>query len=210
MEPGNWHDCRKESVAGLAPRLLAAGWFGAAAAIPASAAFLWAAIQVFRSSGTGEGIGAIFWFLFELPVVSAAFVGFAIGARIVNGSFGEARGALQGVLIAILSYVLFVASWTLGLVALSGRDISVNSMMFVVFVAFLGAVYGAVLLGWLLLGIGALAGMMLVRFSRWRGFVESGIMRSHTTCANLVLWYFVTGVLLGVNATLPFIVTPHH
>lgn len=145
---------------GLRPRLLAAGWFACAAAIPVI--FFCGASGGFTRNGL-DGVELRGLLLFAaMPVSAAALFGFRVGSRIVDplncGTVGGA--ALRGMWVAFLSYLLFIgACGVLGiLAAAAGQSGSLGDAAGMALLLF---VVGMFYVGWLVLIVGAVAGMVL-------------------------------------------------
>ena len=145
---------------GLLPRIFAAVWFGAAAFIPIIVFFV-----VFARGGDSSGQssgGSILmgvWFFLAFPVSAAVFFGFSVGARILD--FERKRSAsrvmFRGMLVAILSYLAMPFSFIIAN-AFANRSEPFPNMVYWVLVIF-GV--GAVLVGWLVVIAGGVAGLLL-------------------------------------------------
>lgn len=152
---------------GLAPRLVAAGWFGLAACIPIVFFFL-----VFART---DGGGAVrtdsqgWWFFLNLPVSWAAFFGFTIGSRILDvARHRSPSGVLvRGIAVAVSSYLALPATNVILAVLFldykSGMGQSFGS-----FLLWMLIIYGvgAIWVGWIIVIAGGIAGLLLYRVSQ--------------------------------------------
>lgn len=148
------------TAVGLLPRLISAFWFGAAAFIPIILFFV-AFARGGNSSGQSPG-GSILmgvWFFLVFPVSAAAFFGFSVGARILD--FERKRSAsrvmFRGMSVAILSYLAMPASFIIA-GAFTAKSQPFGNMASWIVVIF-GV--GAVLVGWLVVIAGGVAGLLL-------------------------------------------------
>jgi len=145
---------------GLRPRMISAAWFSVAAIVPVVFFFL-----TFGGVWT-DGFAHIelwsLWFFCAIPISAAALCGFSVGYRIIDpmNETTAWRAALRGALVAILSYVLFMAAYGVLAVVLSGsrQNGSVVDTVSTLLTIFL---IGVVLVGWLILISGAVAGWLL-------------------------------------------------
>jgi len=151
---------------GLKARLMTAGWFAGAACIPISLIFLLCGAMKFNSLSdlTFSHVLWFVWLIGTIPVSAAALMGFIFGCRIVDPFYPTTpgRAALRGTLVAFFSYVLFVMAYGVSITLLSTnyREASLSAAVSMMVVVFL---FGFVLVGWLLLIVGALAGWLLYR-----------------------------------------------
>ena len=109
------------------------------------------------SSGGSSLMGI--WFFFVFPVSAAAFFGFWVGARIVDFERKRtpSRAMLRGMLVAICSYLAMPASYVIvGAFAFKSEPLA--NMVYWVLLIF-GV--GAVLVGWLVVIAGGVAGLLL-------------------------------------------------
>ena len=147
---------------GLAPRLIAAGWFALAACIPII--FFFGVIgRMFFFGPTAATDPTVASILILLPVSMAAFFGFSIGSRILNEAIVTrgSRAAMYGALVAILSYFGFMLAYAAIVALNTPRE------FFDVVTSILGVLLiGAVLVGWLIVIAGAVSGWLLFRVGR--------------------------------------------
>jgi len=99
-----------DSSVGLMPRIIAGAWFGAAALIP-SVPFVF--IVSAGSNHSAEPVGLLLFC--ETPVAVAVFFGFSIGAQIIDPQkrISSFRATLCGLLVAVLSLVVYLALYVL-------------------------------------------------------------------------------------------------
>ena len=149
----------RETAVGLLPRLISAFWFGAAAFIPIISFFV-AFARGGDTSGQSSGGSNLMglWFFLVFPVSAAAFFGFWVGARILD--FERKRSAsrvmFRGMFVAILSYLAMPATFIIG--GAFTRSEPLGDIVYGVLVIF-GV--GAVLVGWLVVIAGGVAGLLL-------------------------------------------------
>jgi hypothetical protein len=151
---------------GLKGRLITAGWFTGAAIVPVFFFFvLTEAMTSNAGSGARSGIAVRgVWLFAVLPISTAALMGFIFGWQIVdpNQRTTPTYAALQGMLVALFSYVLFTivfGAWLTWADASSGA-VSVSTVVPMLITIFL---VGFVFVGWLVLIAGAIAGWLLFR-----------------------------------------------
>jgi len=155
---------------GLKARLMAAGWFAAAACVPVFLTILVFGTALGGGAGSGFGFGWVIWFLWLfalIPVSAAMLLGFIFGGRIVDPihrSTGR-RAALWGTLVASCSYVLLSAAWA-GSITLSSNPYRPASLSDAASSFLMLLFLGSILVGWLILGVGAVAGYLLYLASR--------------------------------------------
>jgi len=105
----------------------------------------------------------LLWIFGEIPIVSAAFFGFTLGSAIVD-PFKDLvlwRAVGNGILIACLSYVVFMTSYVVILVLNNRGDPGFMSYVIVAMI-----IVSLLLAGWLIVLAGALGGWSLWRFAR--------------------------------------------
>jgi hypothetical protein len=149
------------SKLGLLPRLISAGWFAAAASIPVTTFLLIFGASSGRASG--DTTLSLLWIFGVIPIVSAAFFGFSLGSPIVDPLRDLVlwRAVRSGILIACLSYVVFMTSYIVSL-ALSNR----GDPGFMSYVIMAMIIVSLLLGGWLIVLAGALGGWLLWRVAR--------------------------------------------
>jgi hypothetical protein len=171
----------EETALGLRPRLFAAAVFAITAVLPVILFFY----TVGRSGALFQGPSEtpnvfMIWFFGIVPICAAAFCGFTIGARLADPSerTTDLRAAGRGIVVALLSYVIFMAIW-IGSAFVDNVLMDPYPYSHQSFSGLLGwfvviFIFGLVLTGWLIVGAGAFAGLLLkyittrFRFSqRW-------------------------------------------
>ena len=162
---------------GLLPRLIAAGWFAAAALIPIAGFILMFArrdvsdgVSESNSGGPWFFSGGL-WFLSEFPISLAAFYGFAVGSRILDLERPRSafRAMLRGIAVAVLSYLsLPVSNLVFGMLSAPGENMQRPSLSVLLYFTLVIYAVGAVLVGWLIVIAGAVAGLLL----DWMGHNE--------------------------------------
>jgi len=155
-----------KTALGLAPRLIAAGWFAAAALMGVVLVLSPSALGGKQPLQGGASAKSVVPFL-ALPAWIASFFGFAVGARILDSQRprGAARSMLTGMMVATQSYVAMPVSQLLAIMILGSHDARLASPANAVYWTLLVWGVGAVLVGWLLVIIGGLAGFLLFKFS---------------------------------------------
>ena len=146
----------------FARRLFAGMWFAVAALIPVAYYFLlsrtdWgpqfgaAGLPIFGGSSALTA-GA--------PVLVAGICGLLLGSTILDAEETRSAGhaITRGLMIALLSYLLLFTS-TAVVLAFNSDDV-VGLVVFLV-ITFL---YGLLIVGWLVAGVGAVAGWLLYRY----------------------------------------------
>lgn len=142
----------------LARRLFAGMWFAAAALIPVAYYFL------LSRAGGGPRLGAglpIFGGSSAItagaPILIAGICGLLLGSTILDAaetrSAGQAIG--RGLTVALLSYLLLFTAPAV-ILAFNSDDLIGLVILFVI--TFL---YGLLVVGWLIAGVGAVAGWLL-------------------------------------------------
>ncbi|HYW73811.1 MAG TPA: ankyrin repeat domain-containing protein [Pyrinomonadaceae bacterium] len=154
--------CDQEMRVGLKPRLLAAAWFACTACIPIVFFFGVVGRSFFMgpSAAFESGIASVFvW----SPICMAAFFGFTIGSKILDEQCVTQGylAALLGGLVAIASYGGMMISYALQ--GMSGNPKGDPSKLIALIL--LVAVYGFVLVGWLVVISGAFSGWLLFRWA---------------------------------------------
>ena len=158
--PRDDRDSRKTEL-GLLPRLIAAGWFAAAALIPIVFFFVIFSGEG-RSPDASRSSGV--WFFVGLPVSLAAFYGFVIGCRILDRQRNRSpfRVMLLGIAVAAFSYLSMPAIHMMAAILFPQPptiwDESLSRMFYWMLLIY-GV--GAILVGWLVVFAGAVAGLML-------------------------------------------------
>src|SRR6266852_4153901 len=204
-------DVAQDSLSlGLLPRLIAAGWFSVAGGVPVIFFFL--AFGGVRDSGTEKLNPFALWLFGIVPVSSAALAGFTVGSRIVDPTRRptSGRAALRGISVALLSYVLFMAIY-FGSVALSsqfsGGNRSFENFPYWFLMIF---VFGLIFVGWLIVIVGAIAGLLLHEFAA-PAYLGSDLIKAPRVPAStankwvaiavgLFLLNYVIGLLSTINA----------
>lgn len=154
------HRDRDGTALALLPRLISACWFGAAAFIPILLFFVIVGQGGDSSvpSSRGSNLMAI-WFFLVFPISAAAFFGFSVGARILD--FERKRSAsrvmFRGMSVAILSYLAMPAGFIVA------GAFTTKSEPFTKMVSWVLLIFGvgAVLVGWLVVIAGGVAGLLL-------------------------------------------------
>jgi hypothetical protein len=150
---------------GLAPRAFAALWFAIAALCPVGFVFL----TIFSNQIAIRGFNfSLIWLFGLMPISAASFIGFTVGSRLVDSKrqVTSGRAALRGIFVALLSYLLYTTTY-----------LWLSRLSFLTESAYLGSfterdrydfgndlgllLIGFILFGWLVAGIGALAGKLL-------------------------------------------------
>ena len=157
-----------ETEIGLMLRLIAAGWFAAAAFVPI-AGFLVIFASQSRSDvhAARDGVWFGFWFFVLFPISLAAFYGFVIGSRILDlERLGPWRATLRGMAVAVLSYLSMPVINGIAAILYSPRlgafFESPESILYWMVVIY-GV--GAVFVGWIIVIAGAIAGLLLDKLS---------------------------------------------
>src|SRR6266581_3094259 len=152
---------------GFSPRLFSGWWFSVAAALPVLFFFV---LFGFGKSSFHESL-QVAWVFAELPLVSAALLGFTMGAAILDPKRVRHpwQAGLRGILVAALSYPLFMATWllpgTLGL-ATKGTSEAQPEFSAVLMMFLLGAIF----VGWLIVLAGFAAGVLLFALAQREAF----------------------------------------
>src|SRR6266404_3585794 len=171
---------------GLVPRIIAGGWFAGAACIPIIFFFV-----LFSRGLVWEP--AIVSIYILLPVSLATFFGFSLGSRILNDRIvtGGWSAAIHGASVAMLSYCGFWLAELVILVTITNKDVAdiFRSML-------TGIMVGTILVGWLVLLAGSLAGWLLIRFSNQSIYPLTTTWTSKSAASRMNFW--AAGVLLVV------------
>ena len=193
------------SELGLRPRLFAATVFAVAAAFPV----VWFFFIFGGARGSNFESLHFFPVLFFgiVPVSAAALCGFTVGSRLADGSetITDFRAAGRGVAVALLSYVLFMAFW-LGAIVLGGvlPNQSQNPSQNWSIGGFLGwfavmFVFGLVFIGWLIVGAGAFAGLLLKYISTSSWFRQRWNTSVRVPASEATRWKILAGLLFMFN-----------
>jgi hypothetical protein len=158
-----------KTALGLTPRLIAAGWFAVAALVGLAAVILVlspSALVGERPMQAGETASSVVAFLL-FPAWVASFFGFAFGARILDLQKPRSapRSMLIGMVVAILSYLTMPLANLLAIIIFGSRNAMLASPTKALYWILLVWGVGAVLVGWLLVIIGGVAGFLLFKFS---------------------------------------------
>lgn len=181
---------------GLVPRLIAAGWFGLAALAPVAFFFL-----VFRRQ-LNMGLDDL-WIFAEVPVASAALLGFLLGPPIMNTN-KRSSGALRGLSIATMSYPLFMASWFLAAIPSDDRGYK-PVLSELVAELLLAAAVGAMYVGWLIVIVGIVAGVILRQTSDSQSFQKRWLGPNQVDHGRAALWSAVAIVIYLINGLVPLV-----
>jgi hypothetical protein len=191
----------KEAKPGWLPRLIAGAWFGVAACIPVVFFFL-----AFGKGGDVETKQDVLtvWLFILVPVSIACVLGSTIGVRILDMSPAP-PAALIGVAVAVLSYLGLALVHISSMSLLRGDNLNNNqtigdrlNMAITIYVV------GAILVGWLIVISGGVAGTLLRIVSRTRilaGLINNSPRVSSTTAlgltiATVFLWLLANGAFL--------------
>lgn len=176
---------------GLLPRMIASGWFAGAACLPIVFFFGVIGRSFFIKPSDATNLIVACTFIF-LPVSMAAFFGFSFGTRIMNDQIVSraSRAVIHGMLIAALSYLGFMLAYTVIILLVTSRD------PFEIFTGILRLfAVGAILVGWLILLIGAFSGWLLFKVSsRIRARLSTPMKRSRPVHPN----FWAAAVLFAV------------
>ena len=146
----------------FARRLFAGMWFAVAALIPVTYYFLLSRADGGPQFGAGLPIfGGSSALTAGAPVLIAGICGLLLGSPILDAEETRSAGhaIAKGLMIALLSYLLLFTSSAV-ILAFNSADL-VGLVIFLV-ITFL---YGLLVVGWLVAGVGAVAGWLLYRYS---------------------------------------------
>jgi hypothetical protein len=157
----------RETEIGLMLRLIAAGWFAVAAFVPVAGFIVFASQGNSNAPAAQDGVWFSLWFFFWFPISLAAFYGFVIGSRILDlERLGPGRATLRGMAVAVLSYLSMPAINGIAAMLFSPRlgafTESRSSVLYWLLVIY-GV--GAVMVGWIIVIVGAIAGLLLDKLS---------------------------------------------
>ena len=146
-----------EMRVGLAPRLLAAVWFAFAACIPIVYFFGIYERTFWSNPNALFDTTALF---IVLPIMLAAFFGFTIGSKILDEQeMGPGLAAVLGALVAIASYSGMMIGFAL--VSSSNAAKGWPNPLEVVGLVMIFALFGMVVVGWVVVLAGAVSGWLL-------------------------------------------------
>jgi hypothetical protein len=142
----------------VARRLIAGMWFAIAAVIPVTYYFLLLRGDGGPPSGAGLPIfGGSLVLTAGVPILLAGICGLLLGSSILDAE--EIRTAAQaigrGLMVALLSYLLLFTGAAVILGFNNADFIGTVALYVIVFL------YGLLLVGWLVAGVGATAGLLL-------------------------------------------------
>ena len=146
----------------FARRLFAGMWFAVAALIPVAYYFLLSRTDGKPQFDPGLPIfGGSSALTAGAPVLIAGICGLLLGSTILDAEETRSAGhaIARGLMIALLSYLLLFTSSAV-ILAFNSDDL-VGLVIFLV-ITFL---YGLLIVGWLVAGVGAMAGWLLYRYS---------------------------------------------
>ena len=163
-------ECSNKTALGLIPRLIAAGWFAAAALMGVLSVLV--GLSSLSAPSQGRGVGDSHQFallgIMALPIAIASFLGFALGSRILDSRQRRSgpRSMVLGMLIAFLSYLMMPIFNLVWVLILRGPGVDYQNAL-ATSAYWILAVWGvgAILVGWLLLIVGGMAGFLLFKFS---------------------------------------------
>lgn len=141
----------------LTQRLYAALFFMLAAGIPGVALILYDLVQHGRLGDTLSVI--LFWYLIIPGILSATF-GFLIGADILNPhKVRSARqAAARGLYVSLAAWLAFVPI----MIMAAGKDAYMSFLQKLLLVL----IFGSVIVGWLIGGVGIATGLLLYRLRK--------------------------------------------
>jgi hypothetical protein len=160
----------EKTALGLIPRLIAAGWFAAAALMGVLSVlvglFSLSAPSQERVGGDSHQFALLG--IMALPIAIASFLGFALGSRILDSRQRRSgpRSMVLGMLIAFLSYLMMPIFNLVWVLILGGPGVDYQNAL-ATSAYWILAVWGvgAILVGWLLLIVGGMAGFLLFKAS---------------------------------------------
>jgi hypothetical protein len=192
----------EKTASGLRPRLFAAAVFATAAVLPVILFFC-----IFGRSGalfqgpSETPNGFMIWFFGIVPVWAAASLGFTFGARLADPSerTTDLRAAGRGIAIALLSYVAFMANW-IGAALVNNVLMDPYPYSHQSFAGLLGwfaviFVLGLVLTGWLIVGAGAFAGLLLKYITARFRFSQRWNTSTRVSASQARSWNILVGLL---------------
>ena len=141
----------------LTQRLYAALLFMLAGAIPGVSLILY---DLARQGTVGTTLSfLLFWYL-VVPGILAAISGFIIGADILNpDKVRRARqAAARGLFVSLAAWLAFVPIMS----AVAGKEINMSFLQKLLLVL----IFGSVIVGWLIAGVGMAAGLLLYRLRK--------------------------------------------
>jgi hypothetical protein len=155
-----------KTALGLIPRLIAAAWFAVAASVAVVLVLSPSVLGGERPMQAGETASSVVPFLL-LPVWVASFFGFAFGAQILDLQRPRSapRSMLIGMVVAILSYLTMPLAQLLAIMIFGSRNAMLASPTNALYWILLVWGVGAILVGWLLVIVGGVAGFLLFKFS---------------------------------------------
>lgn len=161
-------------MAELRQRLLAGIWFAVAALIPVAFYFL------LLREGERTQFNSYFLFLCT-PVLIAGISGFALGYSILDPSEIKSTGQamLRGVMVALLSYLLFFMASAL-ILAVSNKGASTDGDAGFLIGWTIIFFYGFITVGWLIAITGLVGGWLLYLY-RLKRFASQDFRRNPTS-----------------------------
>ncbi len=191
---------------GLLPRLIAAGWFAIAALLPVILFFvvfggLWSFVVFGKWDSDKSPNIFVVWLFGIVPVSAAAFWGFTVGSRLIDGTRAATplRAAMRGISVALLSYLLFMAFY-FGTVALAGvlpnQNQSLKGFPYWFLAIF---ALGLVFVGWLIIIAGAIAGPLLADLATSSHFGKELSSRPRVSTRQARTWAVLAAFLFLSN-----------
>jgi len=139
------------------PRLVAGIWFAIAGAFPSLAWFL---PSVMQDADVG-----IFLSFVGLPIALAWIAGAWIGAAILRRGTGMVHAMLRGMGVLLLAYALLAPCY--GLLNVLQRPHTPHFVNAILMETYMVLFIGLVAVGWILVIIGGVAGLLLCVVVRW-------------------------------------------